>query len=200
MLAWVVEFLRGFLGPKSFFGRLLEKIGLNFVTTNWAAYLIGLAATLTLIYFLGVLVEAGMKNRWHALIDGVMQRLPLVRTIYNAAKRLIGMLGRQDNADLKTMSPVICHFGGAGGTAVLALMPSSEVISINGRDHHAVMIPTAPVPFGGALLFLPVEWVEPANFAVDGLVDVYMSMGVTSADYLNLGPLERADRADQTPQ
>ena len=205
LVAWMVDFLHGFLGPKSYFGRLLEAIGLNFVTSNLLAYLIGLAIALTVIYFLGVLVETGMKNRWHAFIDGIMKRLPLVRTIYNASKRLIGMLGRRDETELRSMSPVICHFGGEGGAAVVALMPSPERIAFHGRDYHAVMIPTAPVPFGGGLFFLPAEWVEPADFAVDGLVDIYMSMGVTSPDYLKgnfpvvIDP-EQKDTADDRSQ
>ena len=184
LVGWLVQFLHKFLGPGSYFGNLLETIGLNFVTSNFLAYLIGLAAALTLIYFLGVLVETGMKNRWHAFIDSIMTRVPLVNTIYNASKRLIGMLGKRDDSELKAMSPVICHFGGEGGAAVLALMPSPEPIPFQGRNYHAVMIPTAPVPFGGGLFFLPAEWVKPADFAVDGLVDIYMSMGVTSPDYL----------------
>lgn len=184
LVGWMVQFLHKFLGPGSYFGKLLEAIGLNFVTSNFLAYLIGLAAALTLIYFLGVLVEIGMKNRWHAFIDAIMKRVPLVNTIYNASKRLVGMLGRRDDSELKAMSPVVCHFGGKGGAAVLALMPSPDRIPFHGREYHAVMIPTAPVPFGGGLFFLPAEWVEPADFAVDGLVDIYMSMGVTSPDYL----------------
>jgi uncharacterized membrane protein len=94
------------------------------------------------------------------------------------------MFDQKDESELKAMSPVLCHFGGEGGTAVLALMPSQERIHLNGYEYHAVLIPTAPVPFGGALLYVPADWVKPVDFAVDGLFNVYMTMGVTSPDYL----------------
>ena len=42
------------------------------------------------------------------------------------------------------------------------------------------MIPTAPVPFGGALICVKASWVQPAECGFDDLVGVYMSMGVTA--------------------
>jgi uncharacterized membrane protein len=43
-----------------------------------------------------------------------------------------------------------------------------------------VLIPTAPVPFGGALLYVPMSWVRPANIGVETLTAIYVSMGITS--------------------
>ena len=53
---------------------------------------------------------------------------------------------------------------------------------LHDRDYHIVIVPTAPIPFGGALLFVPVESVMPANMSIDGLMSVYMSMGVSAAE------------------
>ena len=185
IIVWLVEFIRRFLGRDSVVGKMLQSIGLNFATSELAAYLIGVVLALALIYLLGVLVEAGMKNRWSVMVDSVMDRLPLVRSIYNALKKLMQLFEAKDQSELKAMKAVMCHLGGKGGTAVLALMPSTDRIHIDGQDYYAVLIPTAPVPFGGAILYVPVEWVEPADVAFDGLLNIYMSMGATSADYLN---------------
>lgn len=184
IIFWLAGFIQRFLGPTSIFGRLLESIGLQFVTSKRVGYLIGLAAALVLIYLFGLLVESGMKNRWHALVDTFMKRVPLVNTIYDSSKKLIAVFDHQGSSEMKEMSPVMCYFGGKGGTAVMALMPSPDLIRLNDTDYRAVLIPTAPVPFGGALLYVPAEWVEPADVPLDGLFNVYMSMGVTSKDYL----------------
>jgi uncharacterized membrane protein len=126
-----------------------------------------------------------MRNRWHSLVDSILNRVPLVRTIYNILNKLIRMFEMQDQTELKSMSAVMVNFGGKdGGASVLALLTSPEAIKLHGRDYYAVMIPTAPVPFGGAILYMPVDWVESANIEFDGLLNIYMSMGVTSADYL----------------
>ena len=185
VIVWLVEFIQRFLGRDSAVGKALQSIGLKFATSEVAAYLIGVVLTLALIYLLGVLVEAGMKNRWSAMVDGVMHRLPLVRSIYNALKKLMQLFETKDQSELKAMKAVMCHLGGKGGTAVLALMPSADRVHIGGMDYYPVLIPTAPVPFGGAILYVPVEWVETSDVAFEGLLNIYMSMGATSSDYLH---------------
>lgn len=194
VIVWLVEFFHKFLGPESAFGKTLGSIGYQFVTSEIIAYLIGVLGSLAIIFFLGVLLEAGLKKRWNLLIDNLIERVPLVRTIYTALKRLMDMLDPKENAELKSMSSVLCHFGGKGGTAVLALMPSSEKIHLNGEDYYGVLIPTAPVPFGGAILYVPIEWVEPVDMAFDGLLNVYMSMGATSADYIHSKDIPNTDK------
>lgn len=187
VLAWLIEFFHKFLGPESEFGKMLGSFGYQFVTSEVIAYLIGVIGTVGVIFILGVFLEAGLKKQWNALISSFIDRVPVVRTVYTALKRLMDMFDPKDTADLKSMSSVLCHFGGKGGTAVLALMPSSDVIHLNGNDYYGVLIPTAPVPFGGAILYVPVDWVESTDIHFDGLLNVYMSMGATSADYINSG-------------
>jgi uncharacterized membrane protein len=88
------------------------------------------------------------------------------------------------------MSPVWCHFGGPGGATVLGLLSSPDPIAIGGKPFRAVLVPTAPVPIGGALIYVPDEWVTPAQLGMEALTSIYVSMGVTSAQYL-AGPERR---------
>ena len=94
------------------------------------------------------------------------------------------MLDAKDQPELKAMAPVMCYFGGEGGTAVLALLTSKEKIFINGHHYYSVLIPSSPVPIGGAILYVPVSWVEMLDIGIDGIFNVYMSMGVTSPELL----------------
>jgi len=77
------------------------------------------------------------------------------------------------------MQPVWCFFGGEGGAAVLGLMPSPEPVVIGKHSYLGLLVPSAPVPFGGALIYVPSEWVKPAEGGVERLMNVYVSMGVT---------------------
>lgn len=197
VILWLADFIHDRLGPNSTIGKLLGSIGLKFVTSDTMAYVIGLSFSLLSIYLLGALVEAGMKTHWHALIDKVMNRLPLVSTLYRALKKLMRMFELKDQSELGAMSAVMCYFGGRGGTAVLALMPSPERIQLHGNDYYGVLIPTAPVPFGGAVLYVPVDWVEPLDLAFEELFNVYMSMGATSHEHLRARPASRADGEGQ---
>lgn len=184
VITWLVNFIISFLGPESSFGSILQSIGLNFVKNQNIAYLIGVGAAIVLIYFLGLLVQVGLRNQWNAITDGVMNRIPFIKTIYDASKKITGLFDTKDQPDLKSMSPVMVYFGGEGGTAVLALLTSQEIITINGTEYYSIMIPTSPVPIGGAILFVPVIWVKKVNFGIEGLVNVYVSMGVTAPEFL----------------
>ena len=83
------------------------------------------------------------------------------------------------------MSVVYCIFGGDRGTAFLALLVSPQIYVINGREYKIVIVPTAPVPFGGGLLFVPIECVHAADMSVDGLMSIYVSMGVTAPQFMH---------------
>ena len=71
------------------------------------------------------------------------------------------------------------------GTAVLAFLVSPDKFRIGETDYHIVIIPTAPVPFGGAMVFVPVHNIRPADMSVDGLMSIYLSMGVSAKQHIN---------------
>ena len=186
VIVWLVEYAQRFLGPSSVFGNFMEIVGLRFVSSETNAYLFGLVAVIVLLYLLGAIVEAGMRNRLQLIIDTILKRVPLIGTVYNTLSKLTRMFDKSDGADFKSMQAVMCFFGGKkDGSAVLALLTSSETIIQNGTEYYSIMIPTAPVPVGGAIVFMPVDWVEKVDFEFEGLLNIYMSMGITSPDYFN---------------
>jgi uncharacterized membrane protein len=188
VIIWVASLIDQFVGPHSAVGKVLVSIGLTVVETRIGAYLIGIVFVLGAVYMLGLFVEAGLQRRLRAFVDNSLRRIPLVGSVYNLAHRFVGMLDRKEQADLKTMSPVWCFFGGEGGAAVLALLPTPETILLGGHQCHVVLVPTAPVPFGGGLFFVPVEWIKPASFGVEGLTSIYVSMGISAPQYLSGSP------------
>lgn len=189
IIIWIINFISSLMGPESGFGSMLQSIGLNLVKNQLVAYLLGLSITFVLIYLLGFLVQIGMRNQWNMIVDGIMNRIPLIKTVYDASKKIMGLFDTKDQPDLKSMSPVMCSFGGKGGTAVLALLTSKEIIYINETEYYSIMIPTSPVPIGGAILYVPVTWVKKVDFGIEGLVNVYVSMGVTGPEYFQKKPV-----------
>ncbi len=112
--------------------------------------------------------------------DWLMSRIPLVSNVYDLSKRFVAIVDRGGDEDsFKSMQPVWCFFGGEGSAAVLALMPSPSRSAIGEHSYLAVLVPSAPVPFGGALIYVPSEWIKPAEGGVERLMNVYVSMGVT---------------------
>ena len=178
--AWLGSLVASYAGPGSFLGNLITSLGLNISGSSLIAYFIGLGIILGLIFLLGLLVELGLRTWVSNSFDWFMSRIPLVSNVYDVSKRFVAIMDRGGEEDsLKSMSPVWCFFGGEGSAAVLALMPSHEPVTIGTQSYVSVLVPSAPVPFGGALIYVPLEWVKPAEGGVERLMNVYVSMGVT---------------------
>lgn len=187
LLGWVMSLVLGYLGPRSWLGQGLGRLGLRLTESPLLAYLIGLALVLLLVYLLGLLVETQLQRRLKAMLDALIRRIPLISTVYDLLSRVVEMMSRRDASGLRAMAPVWCHFGGIkpeGSALVLGLLSSPDPVRIDGVDYLAVLVPTAPVPVGGGLFYLPAAWVKRAEVSMEGLTSLYVSMGMTTPEVL----------------
>jgi len=184
IVAWVAGFVRQILGPGTLIGEGLTALGLRLVTNDSVAYLVGGLLVLGCVLLLGVFVEAGAKNLVQKMLDLAMRRIPIINSIYGTSKQLVTLFEKKDPDKLQGMKAVFCFFGEKTGAGILALLVSPEQFSINGRNYHIVIVPTAPVPVGGGLFFIPVEMVQPTDVSVEGLMSIYVSMGVSAPQFL----------------
>jgi uncharacterized membrane protein len=188
VIGWVAGFLQGFLGPDSALGSGLRLLGLHFASDATLAYLIGALLVLGAVFSVGVLVEAGARNLIRRLTDAALSRIPIVGSLYGTSKQLVGMLDKKADDPLRGMQVVFCLFGGAGGAGFLALLVSEQRVRIRERDYQMVIVPTAPVPFGGGLVFVPAEAIQPSGMSAEGLISIYVSMGLTAGQFLPMTP------------
>jgi len=177
---WLLNLLNQYFGPNSAFGRFLSSLGFGVETSEIVPYLIGLAIIIGVIYALGLLVHSRLGAWVAGFFDSVIRRIPLVSNVYDVSSRFVSIVDTKNGDSLKGMSPAWCFFGGKPGAAVLALLPSKTPIKLGGEDYLAVLVPSAPVPFGGALVYVPAAWIEPAEGGIDELMSVYVSMGITA--------------------
>ena len=183
VVVWVADFLKGFLGPNTALGGFLAKVGGNYFRDFHAPYIAGWIVALAAIFAFGVLVEFGAKSLFSRTSDWLLKRIPLVGSIYSTSKQVVEMLDKKEDDAIQGMSAVFCYFGDSG-TAVLAFLVSPEKFRLDDRDYYIVIIPTAPLPFGGAMLFVPVDSTKPANMPVDGLMSIYLSMGLSAPQFM----------------
>lgn len=181
---WAAATLIRWLGPDSRVGSLLVAIGLGVTGSEIVGYLIGVALVALAILLLGAVVEAGLQRGLARLLNALVRRIPVVRTVYDFSHKMVGLFAQRDEEGLRSMSPVWCHFGGMGGAAALALLSSPQPVLLGDKRYLAVLVPTAPVPVGGGLLYVPEEWVTPAEVGMEALTSIYVSMGVTSPQHL----------------
>lgn len=177
VLGWLIGVLNHYLGPDSDIGHFFSMLGYTVATGSTVPYLVGTLVLMVAIYLLGLALRLGLRGPLSKFIDATLRRLPLVGSLYDFIRGFVGLLDTKQG-NIGTMSAVWCFFGG-DGVAVLALAPSPEPVTIDGRRYFAVLVPTSPVPIGGGLVYVPVEWVKPADFGIEKLTEIYVSMGLT---------------------
>jgi uncharacterized membrane protein len=188
LLVFASRLLVDWLGPGSYVGRLLIPLGGGGGGSEIVAYGIGLGLLLGMIFVVGLLVEKGLQRGAVAAVNALVSRIPVIRTVYETLHRFVDLVSRRDGSPMKTMQPVWCHFGGEGGVSVLGLLSTTEPVMVGQTPCLAVILPTAPVPVGGALLYVPVAWIKPATLSMEALTSIYVSMGVSSPQYLPPSP------------
>ena len=181
---WLGRLLYAWLGPSSLVGKVFVSLGIGLSGSVMLGYVLGAFIIVLGVFALGLLVEAELQRGLARLVNAVVRRIPLVRNVYDLIRRFVDMLSQGEDDGLKTMSPVWCRFGDSGGVKVLALLSAPEPVEIDGQRYLAVLVPTAPVPVGGGLLYVREDWVTPAEVGMDGLTSIYVSMGVTSSQVL----------------
>ena len=190
VVVWVSQFFINWFGTGTEMGRMLSAIGVNFTTDKALAYMVGWLIVLAAIFGLGAIVEIGARRFLFDKVDGLAKRIPVLGGVYGTVRQLTGMLDTKETAELKGMRVVFCVFGSDTGAAFLALLTTPERFRIGEIDYHAVLIPSAPVPVGGSLLFVPMNAVHPAELSVDAFMSIYVSMGVSGPQFLNTSPME----------
>lgn len=178
VMGWLVVLLADYVGPQTVIGRVLTSLGVRFGAPA-APYIVGVVLLLLAIYALGLLVESRIGPWLTYSLESAVARIPLISRVYDLTKRFTSIVDTKGGGNLAAMSPVWCFFGGEPSAAVLALVPSPKTIWIGDNEYIGVLVPSAPVPVGGALIYVPTSWVRPAEGGVDGLMTVYLSMGVT---------------------
>jgi uncharacterized membrane protein len=186
VMKWIAGTLNGYIGPRTLIGQGLQTVGYKFspISNLTLAYFLGILLLMFVIFALGVLLESGARKTLSGLAGRTIQQLPLVRAIYQTTDKFVGLMATNDADDLKGMRVVYVRFGNSEWSpGTLALMPSMELFQLGGRDHWIVIIPTAPIPVGGAMIFAPVETVFATDMSMDAFAGSFVSLGVSTAPF-----------------
>ncbi|NLS95115.1 MAG: DUF502 domain-containing protein [Planctomycetaceae bacterium] len=190
LVVWVVGFIQGIVGPETMIGGQIEKLGgggADGVAAITVQYFFGWAIVLAGIWAFGLLLQTTLKNRITGAVHSVIDRIPIINSVYSTASQLVGMVRKSDNSELSGMSAVYCTFGRPEGAGLLALITTPDVYRFAGRDCHIVYLPTSPVPMTGGILFVPVEDCHRIDMTAEEVMRVYFSLGILAAQVVPKG-------------
>lgn len=161
--------------------RSLRYVPERFLPEAWLGISIpGLGVILTIIVLLvtGLLaanfVGRSVVGGWESL----MERIPIVRSIYSAAKNFAEIVFSESG---NAFSKVILVEYPRKGLYTLTFQTASDVGEIQGRTGEDVVccfVPTTPNPTSGFIIIVPKKDTIELDMEVDEAVKLIMSLGV----------------------
>lgn len=146
----------------------------------------GFVVTLMLITLVGWLATTFLWNTLFGLVEGAMERLPLVRFLYNSLKEVLGaFVGEKKRFD----RPVMVNLMPGGSARALGFLTRESLDYMGLPGMVAVYLPQS-YNFAGQVLLFPAEQVTPL-------------IGVGSSDAMAFivsgGVVEAAERGPEAP-
>ena len=188
VLNWMVGNIASVLGPGSVLGELIASGGGTIVGPNHKtlAFLAGVILALAIVWLIGLVVRTQAKQQLNRGVDRLVERLPLVRSIYKPVAQVVRLFASDEGKDFQGMSVVACRFGGSSGVDLLGLMTSPKTFVVAGERRHLVYLPTSPLPMSGGLVLVPQDKLVPMpDISVDEMMQIYFSLGVVTPDALS---------------
>lgn len=115
-----------------------------------------------------------MLRQW----DGLMNRIPVVRTIYTSVKQVADTLFSGSGHAFSKALLVQYPRHGSWTIAFLTGAPSGEVANHLGQPMVSIYVPTTPNPTSGFFLMMPMADVIELDMSVDDALKYIISMGV----------------------
>jgi uncharacterized membrane protein len=147
----------------------------------WAGFHIyGLGGILT---FAIVLVTGGFAanlfgRKLLAIWDGILNRIPIVRSVYGGVKQISDTLFSPEGKAFRKAVLVHWPHQGARTVGLLTGEPQHEVARFLGNDQVSVFVPTTPNITAGFFIIVPRTDIIELEMSVDEALKYIISMGV----------------------
>lgn len=139
---------------------------------------LGALLAVAVVLLTGVLARNFVGRRLLLWWEGLLGRIPIVRSIYSSVKQVSDtMLSPKGNAFRKV---VLVEFPQPGQWTLAFIVgePGGVVAERLGQGWVTVYVPTAPNPTSGYVLMMPATSVRDVDVTVDDALKYHVSLGV----------------------
>lgn len=132
--------------------------------------------TLLLLILLGVTATNVLGRKLIDSFEGLLVRIPVVATIYNAVKQVMDSI-KQFNKGTRFQRVVYVEYP-SEGCRLIGFVTGQFHESHSGQDVTAVFIPTAPNPMTGFVIVIPDDKVMDSDLGMDEASKLILSAGL----------------------
>ncbi|MGA7710711.1 MAG: DUF502 domain-containing protein [Rhizomicrobium sp.] len=151
------------------------------VTVRW---LIAVAVALLTLYSIGAIASRVIGQRVIRIFERTITRIPLVETIYSAAKKLVEVLSQKPDGAQRVVLIEFPHPGMMTLAFVMRVFQDSQT----GEELVTVFVPSSPNPTTGYLEIVPLSKVIPTDIPADQAMAMVLSGGAVAPEKLSIAP------------
>ncbi len=140
---------------------------------------LGLVTTLLLILLAGVVTRSYVGHKLYQLGDRLLARLPIIRTVYMAAKQLLEAITGPSMESFKEVALVQYPRQGAWALCFISNRIAYQFRNDSGK-YVSVFIPSTPTPISGMVILVPETDVISLTMTIEEAVKFLVSGGVAS--------------------
>ncbi len=152
---------------------------------------VGTILTLLIIFITGVITRNFVGNRLVKLWELLLQRIPVVSSIYSSVKQVSDTLFSSSGNAFRKALLVQYPREGIWTIAFQTGVPGGDVKNHLSGDYVSVYVPTTPNPTSGFFLMLRREDTIELNMSVDEALKYIVSMGVVAPPAPNGKPVQK---------
>ena len=138
----------------------------------------GVIISLVLLLITGILATNFLGQRLVTWSEALLDKIPLVRSIYNASKQIIQAIFATNSQAFRKVLLVEYPRKGVWSIAFQTGVTSSLVAEKVGEDVVSIFIPTTPNPTSGFLMMLPKKDVIELDMTIDEALKFIISLGM----------------------
>src|SRR3954470_16515223 len=150
---------------------------------------LGIILTVTIVLATGALAANFFGRQLLLLGHNILQRIPIVRSIYGGVKQISDTLFSPEGKAFRRAVLVRYPHQGAWTVALVTGSPEHEVSDILGHEQISVFVPTTPNITAGFFLIVPRSETIELDMTVDEALKYIISRGVAE-------PPRRRDRPE----
>lgn len=149
---------------------------------------LGVIVSLVLLLTTGVLATNYFGQRLMIMGEALLARIPLVRSIYNAAKQVIQAVFATNSQAFRKVLLIEYPRKGLWTLAFLTGSNTEEFFAKDGEEMLSLFVPTTPNPTGGFLMMIAKKDVIELSMTVDEALKFIISLGVMQPTILPTTP------------
>ena len=144
---------------------------------------LGVIVFLVFTTIIGALTKGLFGRSLMRTAEGFVDRMPVVRSLYNGIKQIIETVVSQSNSSFDKACLVEYPRKGIWAVAFISTKSSGELLTKTGQEAMtSIFLPTTPNPTSGFLLFVPTKDVIELDMSVEEAAKLVISAGLVMPD------------------